>query len=135
MPPPKVAKTVSLIAGLLFLLIALANWLPNPVFGAEGFFAGDAGLSAVFGIAGVILIFASTQGESMAALGLWSVAAALLVLAITGYTQVVQATYGAQQLFGVFRFNAADTWLCLGLSCTLGVSGFLNTGSKQVIRE
>jgi hypothetical protein len=134
MPPPKIAKNMSLLFAMVFLLAALAGFLPNPVFGAEGYFKTDLPFSALLGVAGLLLLIVSSQGESMAALGMWGVAAVLILIAGMGYKQVVLGSY-TDRVFGLMQFSEADMWLCLGLAAALGISGFLNTGSKQVIRE
>ena len=135
MPPPKIAKLLSQIIGVLLVLACFLTFLPNPILGEDGAFAADTGHAILLAAFGVILLAFSTKGESTAAMGLWGVAMLCLAAAILGWNELSSRPFGKASVFGVVLFNRADIWLHLSLAGTLVVGGFLNTARHQVIRD
>jgi hypothetical protein len=135
MPPPKLAKALARILGLVLLVLGLFSFLPNPLVGENGYFAANLIHAALFGTAGLILLAFSLKGESIAAAGLYFTGILFLALGVLGYRELDPHPYGNVNIFGVILYSHSDMWLDFALTGILFVSGKLNTSSRQIIRD
>lgn len=56
MPPPKLAKALARILGVVLLIAGLLSALPNPLMGETGYFAANLAHGALYSAAGLILL-------------------------------------------------------------------------------
>jgi len=135
MPPPKLAKALARILGVVLLIVGFLSGLPNPLVGEAGYFAANLAHGALYGAAGLILLGFSLKGESIAAAGLYLTGILFLALGIVGYRELDPHPYGNVSIFGVILYSHSDMWLDFALCAIFIVSGKLNTSSRQVIRD
>ena len=127
----KVAKMLALVMGGLFLVIGGMSFLPMGLFGPGGLMVKYPNMPYVHLAFGVILLFASTLGESWAAFGLYSVAFLNALLAGFGYMSIDFT--GTSTLFGVLRLTQPDMIFHGILTVGLAICGKMNTSRQQVI--
>ncbi len=136
MPPPKVAKNLARIMGVLFLLLGLLAFLPNPVIGAIGYFRTDTALNCVLLLFAALLLSSTTKGESTAATGLYLVAMLAFALASLGFVTLLDQPEGAAvKLLDLILCNQQDVWLFSGTAVVLLICGLMNTSSRQIVRD
>lgn len=127
----KVAKMLALVFGGLFVLIGAMSFLPMGLFGPGGLLVKYPNMPFVYLAFGLILLLASTMGESWAAFGLYSVAFLNALLAGFGYMELDMTQTAT--LFGVLRLTRADIILHAVLVVALAICGKMNTARQQVI--
>ena len=127
----KIAKTLALVMGGLLLLIGVVSFLPVGLFGPGGLLVKYPNVPYVHIVSGIILLAASTMGESWAAFGLYSVAFLNALLGGLGY-MTIDLTHTAT-LFGVLRLTQADLIFHGILAVGLAICGKMNTARQQVI--
>lgn len=135
MPPPKLAKALARILGVVLLIFGIASFLPNPLIGEDGYFAANPVHGALYILVALTLMVFSMKGETMAATGLYFSGVLFLALGILGYRELDPHPYGNVSLFGVILYSHSDMWLSFALSAVLFVSGKMNTASRQIIRD
>jgi hypothetical protein len=127
----KIAKMLALVMGGLLVLIGAMSFLPMGLFGPGGLMVKYPNVPFVHLASGVILLLASTMGESWAAFGLYSVAFFNALLCGLGYMSL-DLTH-TSTLFGVLRLTQADLVFHAVLAAGLAICGKLNTARQQVI--
>ena len=136
MPPPKVAKTLARVMGVVFVLVGLAAFVPNPVIGFEGFLKTDLFLNVLYLLGGGVLLASSNSGEGTATTGLYSVAMFMLLVALAGFTLISKDTFGGPvQVLNFITFYPESVKFLGGSAAVLIVSGLMNTSSKQLVRD
>lgn len=136
MPPPKIAKNLARVMGVLLVLLALIGCLPNPLIGSEGYFRTDLILNGVLAGIGALLLLFTTKGEATAATGLYFGAMVAFVLAAVGYIQIPDGPPGmVVKLFDMVACNLESVYLMGGMAVVLMICGMMNTSSRQVIRD
>lgn len=136
MPPPKVAKNLARIMGVLFLLLGLLAFFPNTVIGAIGYFRTDTALNCVLLLFAALLLSSTTKGESTAASGLYLVAMLASALASVGFVTLLDQPEGtAVKLLDLVLCNQQDVWLFSGTAIVLFACGLMNTSSRQLVRD
>lgn len=120
------AKTIALVFGVIFVLVGLLGFVPNPLVGMEGIFETDAMHNIVHLLFGIILLFVALKAAGKSALWLKILGAVYLVLAILGFLMVPEG--GA--LLGFVHANHADHWLHVVLGVVLLAAGFMGKGSS-----
>jgi uncharacterized membrane protein HdeD (DUF308 family) len=116
------AKTLALVFGVVFILVGILGFVPNPLVGADALFATDALHNIVHILFGVILLVTAKKAP---ALWLLILGVVYLVLAVLGFLLVPDE--GA--LLGLVHVNTADHWLHVVLGVVLVAAGFF--GKKQ----
>ena len=135
MPPPQVAKMLARTLGILLIVLALVGFIPNPLIGAAGYFRTDTILNAVLAGIGILLLTFTTKGEGTAASGLFFGAMLAFGFAAIGYMQMSEQTSSDAKLFDLIACNLESIYLFGGMSVVMGISGMMNTSSRQVIRD
>ena len=103
------AKTLSMVFGIVFILVGLLGFVSNPIVGNMGFFMADTVHNIVHILLGVVLIAGAKNG----AMTMKIVAAIYLLVAILGFLM------GPGKLLGLVMVNGADNWLHLVLAVVL----------------
>ncbi|MBI5134005.1 MAG: DUF4383 domain-containing protein [Candidatus Taylorbacteria bacterium] len=109
-------KKLGAIFGVIFIIVGILGFVPNPVIGEDSFFRADLVHDIVhLAIGAALLAAAKSEGASKKAL----VASSLLylVLALVGFFQFGNSGEGA--LLGIAGANGADNWLHLVLAAVL----------------
>ncbi|MEO5924994.1 MAG: hypothetical protein ABIR70_14330 [Bryobacteraceae bacterium] len=127
----KIAKTLALVAGVALIVIGVLAFLPMGIVGPGGMMIRYAGTPYIHIVSGVLLLIASTMGESWAAFGLYMVAALQALICGVGYAS--QDRVGTANLFDVLRLTRADLVFHGVLAVTLAIFGKMNTARQQLI--
>ncbi|MBI2685704.1 MAG: hypothetical protein HYX27_05270 [Acidobacteria bacterium] len=136
MPPPKVAKNLARVMGILLILLGLIAMLPNPVVGAEGYFRMNLYLDSLLILFGAVLLAFTSKGESTAATGLYFVAMASLAVAVVGHAYLSDYPSGGEvKLWDLVVCNQEDVYLMGAMAAVLVICGMMNTSSRQVIND
>jgi hypothetical protein len=119
------AKTAALILGVVFVLVGILGFIPNPVVSPTGIFAVDTAH---------ILVHLVSGGAILAAA--YSNMGASLTLKVFGVIYAAMAILGFMQdgnmLLGMIHSNKADTWLHLLLGVVLLAAGFVLPDDKAM---
>ena len=116
-------KNITLILGIVFILVGVLGFIPNPIVGASGIFETDLGHNLVHLAAGAVLLFAALQSESLARLALQVFGVVYLLVGLVGFA-VVDSAAGHGSLLGLVHLNSADNWLHIVLGVVLIGLGF-----------
>lgn len=98
------AKKYSLWFGVIFLLIGLLGFIPNPLVGSGALFHTDSVHNLIHLIVGLILLYTGTKAGDKAVAALKTIGVVYLVVAVLGFL-------GGDSVLGIFEVNAADNWL------------------------
>lgn len=118
------AKKVSMLFGVVFVIVGLLGFVSNPIVGREGFFMTDVMHDIVHILVGVIMLVASGKGEGAAVMSLKVFGVIYLLLAILGFLMP-----GAK-LIGILSANTADHVLHLVLGVVLLGAAMMNKGGS-----
>ena len=121
------AKMGALVLGVVFVLVGMAGFFPNPLVGPTGIFVTNPMHDYVHIGSGAVLILAGLT--SFAKPGLLLVGVIYAAVAALGF--VMQE----EMLFGLIHVNDADRYLHVGLALVLLAAGILlpsgNTPAAQ----
>jgi hypothetical protein len=114
------AKNAAMVLGLVFLIIGVVGFLPNPIVSPTGIFIVDKVHNCVHLASGILLLIgayasAGTFGPSLA---LKLVGILYAIVAVLGFV-----THDGM-VFGMIAMNMADNWLHLILAAVLLYAGF-----------
>jgi hypothetical protein len=129
----RVAKPGCRWIGAFFLLLAVLGYFDGPVIGRHGMVAVDAGLSTIHALIGLVLIGFSFGGESMCAFGLYITAGTLVAFAAGALYSM--GTYDSARLIDALTCTRSAAYFHLAAAVILGITGKMNTASKQLFRE
>lgn len=103
------AKKLTVVFGIIFVLVGLLGFVSNPFFGSGAIFASDVGHDMLYILTGIILLaFGFLKPESsLKALKVFGI----IYLIITIFGFVLVPTGGS--LFGLILLNSADHFLNL----------------------
>ena len=109
------AKRLTLIFGIIFILVGFLGFLPNPIVGGGAIFAADAGHDMVHILTGIVLLaFAFLKPQSsLKSLKVFGI----LYLILTVFGFILIPTGGS--LFGLVLLNSADHFLNLVIGVVL----------------
>ena len=110
---------ISMIFGVVFVLVGILGFVPNPLVAPDGLFAVNAAHNAVHFITGLVFLIAATKLKDRADLVLKAVGAAYVLVTIIG------ALTSGNMLLGFIHINDADRWLHAGLAAAILGAGFL----------
>ena len=116
------AKTGALVLGVIFVLVGIAGFVPNPLVGQNGIFVTNQMHDYVHIGSGAVLVIAGLT--SFAKPGLLLIGVIYAAVAALGF--VMQE----EMLFGLIHVNDADRYLHVGLALVLLAAGvFLPSGN------
>ena len=116
-------KNITVALGVVFILVGILGFIPNPIVGSSGIFETDLGHNLVHLAAGGVLLFAGMQSESLARLGLQVFGVVYLLVGLVGFA-VVDSAVGHGSLLNLVHLNSADNWLHIALGLVLLGLGF-----------
>lgn len=118
------AKNLAMVFGIVFVLVGLLGFVPNPIVGMGAIFETDMLHNVVHLLFGAILIWVATKAPAKSAQWLTILGVVYLILAILGFLMVPEG--GA--LLGLVHTNTADHWLHVVLGVVLVVVGLMGKG-------
>ena len=98
------AKTAAIAIGVIFVIVGLLGFVPNPLFSPTGVFVVNTMHNLVHLISGIVLLagaFTTTPGARMS---LMIVGWAYVAVAIIGF-------FSGDMILGIIHQNNADRWL------------------------
>jgi hypothetical protein len=117
------AKTVSIILGILFIVIGILGYFNNPIL---GYFAVNSQHNLVHILTGFLLLIASMGHLRSTSTVLKVFGVIYLLIAVLGFVQV-----GSGAILRVIAINAADNWLHLLLGVIMLALGFFVDKRKE----
>jgi len=112
------AKNISMLLGIVFLVVGVLGFLPNPIVSPGGIFAVNELHNIVHILSGIALVLGATLLSGSASLILKIFGIVYLLVAILGF--VMPGNY----LLGLILINDADRWLHLVLAIVILGAGF-----------
>jgi hypothetical protein len=114
------ARNAAMVLGLVFLIVGVLGFVPNPIVSPTGVFVVDNIHNCVHVGSGILLLIgayasAGTFGPSLA---LKLVGIAYAIIAIFGFVMP------GDMPFGMLAMNTADNWLHVVLAAVLLYAGF-----------
>lgn len=110
-------KTLALIFGIIFVLVGLLGFVPNPLVGAGAIFDTNTAHDLVHLVLGIILLAVVFWAPARAALWLKIIGVLYLVVALMGFVMT-------SPLLGIVAINDADNWLHVVLGVVLFLAGW-----------
>jgi hypothetical protein len=112
------AKTAAMLIGVVFLVVGILGFFPNPLISPTGLFAVNTAHNFVHLASGLVLLAGAYTGLG-SSLALKIVGLAYAAVAVLGLVS------SGNMLLGVILVNHADHWLHVGLSAVILAAGFL----------
>ena len=116
------AKKLAMVFGVIFVLVGILGFIPNPIVGPNGFFLTNSLHSIFHLLVGIVMLIMASQGESNAALSMTIFGVVYLLLAVLGWVLT-------SPMLGLVAYNGADNWLHLVLGVVLVAAGMMKKGS------
>ncbi|HEX5006851.1 MAG TPA: DUF4383 domain-containing protein [Hyphomonadaceae bacterium] len=116
------ARTGALVLGVIFILVGIAGFVPNPLVGPNGIFVTNPMHDYIHIGSGAVLVLAGLS--SFAKPGLLLVGVIYAAVAALGF--VMQE----DMLLGLIHVNDADRYLHVGLALVLLAAGILLPGGN-----
>jgi hypothetical protein len=112
------AKTAALVIGIVFIVVGILGFIPNPILSPDGIFVVDTLHNLVHLISGIVLL-AGVYGFG-ASLALKIVGIVYALVAVLGF--LVVGDDG--MMLGLIHVNEADKWLHVALAIVILIAGF-----------
>ncbi len=112
-------KSASMAFGIVFVLVGILGFIPNPLVAPHGVFAVNLAHNLVHILTGVVFILGATHFADKADMIFKGVGAAYVVVTIVGFMT------SGNMLLGLVHINQADRWLHLGLAVVILAAGFM----------
>jgi hypothetical protein len=122
------AKSAAMIFGVLFLIVGVLGFVPNPVISPTGYFEVN-DLHNLFHIgAGIILLVGAyaSAGAFGPGMALRFIGAVYAILAVMGFF------LPGNMIFGMVAMNMADHWLHAVLAIALLLAGFVLSPARRM---
>jgi hypothetical protein len=120
------AKTAALVFGVIFVLVGILGWIPNPIVGAGALFDTNHIHDLVHLAIGIVLIVVALMYESSAALAMKVFGIIYLLVAVLGFILVPSGGL----ILGLVETNMADHLLHVVLGVILVALGFMLKGGS-----
>ena len=112
------ARTAAIVIGVVFVLVGILGFIPNPLVSPTGLFAVNTAHNLVHLVSGAAIL-ACAYTDIGAALGLKVFGAIYALVAIIGLFTT------GDMLLGFIRVNHADHWLHVALAIVILAAGFM----------
>lgn len=118
-------KTAALLVGIIFLLVGILGYFPNPIIGRsdDAIFHADTTHNMVHVISGVLFLIVAMASPSSAGMFLKVFGIIYLVLGVYGLLTIGDS--GTTELLGFLPVNGADNYLHIALGILIFLLGFL----------
>jgi Domain of unknown function (DUF4383) len=114
------AKQLSYLFGIIFVLVGILGFVANPIVGSTGLFETDTLHNIVHLLIGIVLIVVAAWCAASASLWLKIMGVLYIVLAVVGFLMVPDGG----MLLGLVLTNMADHVLHIVLGVVLVVAGY-----------
>lgn len=119
------AKTLGMVFGVIFVIVGVLGFIPNPIVGTSGLFMTDMLHNILHIIFGAVLIWAARKDMMTASKWMKIVAVIYAILAILGFI-------GGGSILGITMVNSADNWLHVVLAVVLWVGAMSKKSSMAM---
>ena len=109
-------RTAGLIIGIVFILVGILGFIPNPLVSFIGLFVVNGAHNIVHLLSGIVILAGVYSFGS--ALGLKIIGVVYALVAILGLVM------GGDMLLGMIAMNMADHWLHVVLAIVILAAGF-----------
>ena len=118
-------KTAALLVGIIFLLVGILGYFPNPIIGHsdDAIFHADSTHNMVHIISGVLFLIVAMASPASAGMFLKVFGIVYLVLGVYGLLTIGDS--GTTELLGFLTVNGADNYLHIALGILIFLLGFL----------
>jgi hypothetical protein len=117
------AKNAAMIIGIVFLIVGVLGYIPNPIVGPTGIFLTNP-LHNIIHIASGIVLLLGVYTSFSASLALKIVGVVYGLVAVCGFFMVMD-----NMMMGV-AINEADKWLHVALAIVILAAGFMLPDDK-----
>ena len=114
-------KTAALIIGIIFIVVGLLGFVPNPLVSPTGLFAVNTAHNLIHLLTGIVII-AGAYSAFGARNTLLIFGAVYAVVAIAGFIPALMT--GGNMLLGFIHVNDADKWLHVLLAIVILAAGY-----------
>lgn len=121
------AKTLALVFGIVFILVGILGFVPNPLVGMGAIFDTNMAHDIVHLLFGIILVGCALRMPSQSALWLKILGVVYLLIAVLGFMMVPNGG----SLLGIVETNMADHLLHVVLGVVLLIAGFVGKGGAK----
>lgn len=118
------AKKLSLTLGIIFVIIGVLGYIPNPLISSAGIFATNHAHDIVHILTGIIFIIAGVAYQNAVSAVLKTFGVIYLIVAILGFF-AVDATTGTGSVLSFLTVNKADNWLHVVLAIIVFAAGII----------
>lgn len=118
------ARTAAIVFGVVFILVGVLGFIPNPLIGPEGIFAVNTTHNVIHLVSGALLL-AGVYTQLGASMALKIVGIVYAIVAILGFVMP------GDMMLGMVAMNEADRWLHVVLAVVLLAAGFGLNGMKK----
>lgn len=119
------AKKLAMVLGVVFILVGILGFIPNPIVGEDGYFATDMLHNIVHLLSGIVLVIAAGKGAA-ARMSLIVVGVIYLVVTVLGFLMP-----SGGKILGLITINSADNYLHLALTAVLLLGGLMSKPSSS----
>jgi hypothetical protein len=112
------AKTAALVIGIVFVLVGILGFIPNPLVSPTGLFAVNTAHNLVHIVSGLVIL-AGAYTALGASMGLKIIGVVYALVAILGLFS------SGNMLLGLIAVNHADHWLHVLLAVVILAAGFM----------
>jgi hypothetical protein len=121
------AKKLAVVFGVIFVLVGVLGFIPNPIVGATGLFMTNTLHDLVHLLIGVILLVVAMTAPAKSALWLKIFGVVYLLLVVLGFLLIPSGG----MLLGLVTMNMADHFLHLVLGVVLLAAGMMANNSSS----
>ena len=114
-------KTAALVIGIIFIVVGLLGFVPNPLVSPTGIFAVNTAHNLIHLLTGIVII-AGAYSAFGARNTLLVFGAVYALVAILGF--IPGAVRGGNMLLGFIHVNTADKWLHVVLAIVILAAGY-----------
>lgn len=119
------AKKLALVFGVIFVIVGILGFVPNPIVGAAGLFQTNMLHDLVHLLIGVVLVIVALSAPEKSGLWLKVFGVVYLLLVVLGFILIPSGG----MLLGLVTMNTADHWLHLVLGVVLIVAGMMKSSA------
>ncbi len=123
------AKKLAVLFGIVFVLVGVLGFIPNPIVGSTALFVTDTLHNIVHLLIGVVLLIVAMSAPEKSSLWLKIFGVIYLLLAVLGFILVPSG--GA--LLGLVMMNTADHWLHVVLGVVLLIAGIVSNKPAMAV--
>lgn len=124
------AKTLTIIFGVILALLGLLGFTSNSLIGANALFAADSAQNLIHIILGAVLLIVALWASESSVLWLKIIGAVTFLLGLIGIFTVPSA---GGSLLGIAASNGASNWFHLIAGAVIYIAGIYGTDDKDTL--